>query len=419
VTDRRLTQLRTEAAHWQLAVDALADLDTIAAPAAWEALERYLHHRVRGRLAELARAVQTKADDVARMFDAGRSADEIRLALLQLRTHYLRAETLLDFFGDAVNSRTNPRLAELLRGYDIIASESMASTLQPLGIASPPALVYHDKGLGASILRAGIRLWDESHPSPVAAIKLTRHGLYGLPTSMLHECGHQVLALCGYNDELQQRLYEALAPLSSRMASLVSSWSSELGADVHAVHHAGWAPAFALSNVVDGTSAHVFRIRVGDPHPPPLVRTLFNVGLVRAWYGAGPWDDLTAVWTERHPLSAAGSNADITRNVLEALGTVIEIASMTPMRSFRGKTFGDLVDPRRASPSSLRALEEQAGGTLLTSTYLQRREPVRILALLATRGLLEPDRSHEHRTALVDWVRSVGRESRVPAEVAA
>ncbi len=418
MTDRRLDQLRAELTHWQLAVDALADLETIAAPFAWEALEHYLQHKVRARLAGVVQALQAEAASVARMFDAGRSAGQVREGLLRLRSRYLRAETLLDFYGDAVNSRTNPKLAELLQGYDVLASESMTMTLAPLGITSPPALVYHDKGVGASILRYGIRLWDQSHPSPVAAIKLTRHNLT-FPTAMLHETGHQVLALSGYNDEFRQRLHDALAPRSPQLAALVSSWASELGADVHAVHQAGWVPAFALANVVDGTSRHVFRIRPGDPHPPGLVRTLFNVGLVRAWHGAGPWDDLAATWTERHPLANAGPTGEVTARVLESLDTIIEIASMTPMRSFRGMSFGDLVDPRRTSPTSLGALEQEAGGTLLTSTYLQRRDPVRILALLATRGVLDPPRAVEHRNALVDWVRLLGRQSRMHARTAA
>lgn len=418
MTDPRLDQLRAEAAHWQLAIDALADLETVAAPAAWEALERYLQHRVRARLGEVARAVQAEAAALARMFEAGRPLDDIRRAVLRLRARYLRAETLLDFFGDAVNSRTNPKLAELLQGYDVLASESMSMTLAPLGIASPPALVYQDKGLGASILRAGIRLWDESHPSPAAAIKLTRHNLT-FPTALLHETGHQVLALCGYNDELAQRLHEALARRSGELATLVSSWASELGADVHAAHHAGWAPAFALANVVDGTSYQVFRIRPGDPHPPALVRTLFNVGVVRAWYGSGPWDDLAATWIDRHPLREAGPVAEVTDEILRSLGTIVEIASMTPMRSFRLASFGDLVDPRRVSPASLAALEREAGGTLLTSTYLQRREPVRILALLATRGVLDPGHASDHRAVLTEWVRSLGRPARANTGAAA
>jgi hypothetical protein len=419
VTDSGTDLLRAEVAHWQVAVDALSDLDTVAAPAAWEALERYLQHQIRSRLAELARSLQSEALALVRMFEAGNSTDQIRRSLLALRARYLRAETLLDFYGDAVNSRTNPALGQLLQGYDIIANDSMSAILTPLGIASPPALVYQDKGIGASILRAGIRLWDDAHPSPVAAIKLTRHNL-SFPTALLHETGHQVLALNGYTEELRQKLYAALAPRSTRLATLISSWASELAADVHAVHHAGWAPVFALANVVDGPSHQMFRIQRGDPHPPGFVRTLINARLCQAWFGAlGPWVDLADVLRQRHPLEAAGPAGPITAEVIGAIDTIIEISSMTPMRSFHGASFGDVLDPRRVSLTSLRELELQAGDTLLTSGYLQRRESVRILSLLATRGIQDPARLHEHRKTLVDWVRALGNPIRASSSVGA
>jgi len=408
VTDASRRQLRGEVAHWRLAVDGLADLDMVASPAAWEGLEQYLHDQLRRRLSGVIRSLRAEADALFRMFEEGVSTSEIRAALLHVKTRFVRFETLLDFFGEAVASRTSPALAELLRGYDIIASDSMAAILRPLGMASPPALVYQDSGLGASILRAGIRLWDQSHPSPVAAIKITRHNLF-FPTSLLHETGHQVLALTGYNDELREALRTRLASKSTRVASLVSSWASEMGADVHAIHHTGWAPVVALANVVDGSSSHVFRIRTGDPHPPGLLRVVFNCRLLKMWFGAGPWDDLAAAWMERHPVESSHPIAPITPEVLGVLDNVAEICSMTPMRAFRGSAFGDMIDPRHVSPSTLRTFERQAGATLLTSTYLQRQEPIRILALLALRSVDDPERIKEYRQTLVDWVRALGR----------
>ena len=81
------------------------------------------------------------------------------------------------------------------------------------------------------------------------------------------------------------------------------SWAGEVAADVHAFALAGWAPVFALSTVVDGTTAEVFRIRYGDPHPFGWIRVMFNVALCRSWYGAGPWDDVASAWRQRHPMA--------------------------------------------------------------------------------------------------------------------
>lgn len=402
-------QLRSEVAHWRIAIDGLARPDTVAAPAAWEALESYLQHRVRTRLGELVRSLQAEAAGVAGMLNAGRHPAEVRTALLALRQRYLRAETLVDFYGDAVNTRTNPELAELLRGYDVIAADSMASVLAQLGIESPPALVYVDKGLGAAILRAGIRLWDHAHPSPAAAIKLTRHNL-SFPTALLHETGHQVCALAGFNEELNAALHTTLAPHSAELAEMWSEWAGEIAGDVHAFLHAGWAPVMALANVVDGSTGQVFHIRPGDPHPFPWIRVMFNVALCRRWFGNGPWDDLAVAWLRRHHLADAGLAGRLAAESVRHLDRIVDLCTRHPMSSFGGRAFAQLVDPRRVSPQSLRALEQQAGGTLLTSTYLRRREPVRILALLATRVASDPDRGETARRDLVEWVRAIGRD---------
>src|SRR5215475_5162940 len=105
------------------------------------------------------------------------------------------------------------------RRVDTIAVDSMEVLLRPLGIEVPPALVWMDKGTGAAILRAGVRLWGPGGPSPVAAIKLTRHNL-GHPTALLHETGHQVAHLTGWTDELGDALLEELSPQSPEVAEL-------------------------------------------------------------------------------------------------------------------------------------------------------------------------------------------------------
>jgi len=101
--------------------------------------------------------------------------------------------------------------------------------------------VYLDKGLGAAILRADVRLWDRTSVSPVAAIKLTRHNLW-CPTALLHETGHQFAHLTGWTGELADCLAQSLAPRSAELASAWRGWASEVAADVHAFVQAGWAP---------------------------------------------------------------------------------------------------------------------------------------------------------------------------------
>ena len=201
-----------------------ASSDVAASASAWGELESYLGKSVRASLTAQARRLTAQADRLLFSLRAARSpADltQVRSELLTLRRQYAKAEAIVDFYGHAVTTRSNPTVAAILRGLDELAVHSMDQVLRPLGIETPPVLTYLDKGLGASILRAGARLWDASL-SPAAAIKVTRHNLWQ-PTSLVHETGHQVAHLVGWVPELAAALSTALA---SRSPIAAEAWSS-------------------------------------------------------------------------------------------------------------------------------------------------------------------------------------------------
>jgi hypothetical protein len=416
--DRR--QAGSEVAHWRMAVAGLADMDAVAAPDAWMAMETYLQRSVRSRLEGVVAQLDTEGRALQEQLDSGYDLAGIRRGVLRLRQRYLQVETVLDFYGDAINSRTSPRLRAMLRGYDTLASDSLAAVLDRVGIAPPLALVYIDSGLGAAILRAGVRLWDSGHPSPAAAIKLTRHN-FASATALFHETGHQVSHLTGWAPELADALRDRLAPRSRELADLWGSWASEIAGDAHAFAQAGWAPVLALSNVVDGPTDAVYRIRHGDPHPFPFARVMLNVALCRRWFGDGPWDAVAAAWMHRHPPGRArGEGADVVRASMAALEGIADVCTRRPMAAFRGAPLCDVLDPRRVSPAALDALARQAGPSLLTSSYLRRRDSLRILAILVTRAALDPARALEHRRAMERWVVDLGDDAaRAPADAAA
>src|SRR2546427_8504421 len=100
------TVLGDEVRHWRGAAHALGDLEMVAAPAAWAALESYLERAIRSRLRGAAAAVAADADRLtSALAAAAGSADlaAVRTGLLRLRRDYLRAETVIEFFADAVN----------------------------------------------------------------------------------------------------------------------------------------------------------------------------------------------------------------------------------------------------------------------------------------------------------------------------
>lgn len=403
-------QVARQVAHWCAAADGLRDPETFASAAAWRSLERYLDVALRTQLAEATERLAQEAAALAAGLRAATTAEQLeglRLDVVRFRRRYLQVETALDFYGDAINTRTSPRIAGLLRACDLLAEDSMRAILVPLGRPVPPILTYVDKGLGASILRAGLRLWDGGSLTPAAAVKITRQNLRR-PTALIHETGHQVAHILGWTDELAALLRRELEPAPAGVAAAWSGWSSEIAADTYAFALTGYGSVAGLHDVVSGGPT-VFRLIPGDPHPVAYVRVLLGVQMCTHCFGTGPWDQLARAWTDAHPLAAA---PPATRTLLERslahLPRIAELCLLAPMRAFGGRSLTVLADPQRVSRGALARLEQEAGGALRTSSHWLRREGLRLLALSSYRTATEPDRAVEIARQYEDWMLRLG-----------
>jgi len=376
-------QTERQVAHWTLAASRLK-LDDLASPEAWSHLERYLGVSLRRHLTGVIDRLQGEANVLTAMQRAAQSTillAEVRRKLLAFRQQYLRTETTLDFFADAINGRTNAQMAALLRACDTLAHRSMTQLLDQLGKETPVALTYVDKGIGASILKAGLRLWDGGDLSPVAAIKIVRHNLLR-PTALIHEAGHQAAHIVGWNEELAATLSQGISGRSTELADAWASWASEIAADAFAFVHTGFASVAALHDVLAGDVPMVFRHTPGDPHPVSYIRVLLGVEMCKYFYGDGPWDSLALSWVALHPTNKAPSD---TRSLLEEsqpiLNSVVRLTLDTPMRAFNGRPLRALIQPERVSPTALGELDRRIGPALFTSAHWLWSEPLRILAL--------------------------------------
>ncbi len=87
-----------------------------AAPAAWASLERYLGTTLRGRLTESVGDLESRLRYLETLSESTDYAAlaELRRLLSAFRASFLRVETALDFYGDAVNTRSSAKLAALL-----------------------------------------------------------------------------------------------------------------------------------------------------------------------------------------------------------------------------------------------------------------------------------------------------------------
>lgn len=377
-------QVRRQVAHWRAASDALADLDGFASPAAWAALDHYLDTRIRSSLQAAVARLRREMDVLdARLkaADDERELEALRRDVVAFRRRFLLVEDVLEFYGDAVNTRTTPKLASVLRGCDELARMALESVLLPLGRPVPPVLCFVHKGLGASILRASQRLWDGVTLNPAAVVKVTHHNICH-PTAVLHEAGHQAAAELGWAEELATVFRHRLAPASPELAEVWASWTTEIVADVFAFVHSGYGSVAGLHDVVAGDQRAVFRFVPGDPHPVAYLRVLLGTELCTRSFGIGPWDELASAWVVAHPLSdAPPALRPLLRASVDRLPEIARLCLRAPLRAFRGRSIVELVDPRRVAPAELASLERRIGPVTVASPHWLRTEGLRLLAL--------------------------------------
>lgn len=391
--------------HWRAATHRLRDLEQIAAPAAWRQLESYCGVALRARLGGTMRSLQATADGLYHRARSGNERPETLLSEVQsLRRDYLATETTLDYFGDAINTRTDARLGRHLTALDHLAGAAMRRALQPLGHLVPPTLTYLDKGLGASILKAGLRLWDRRGVNPVAVIKVVRHNLYR-PTALIHEAGHQISYQLGWNAELKAVLARELADQGSRSAAVWAGWSSEIAADAFAFVFTGYAAVATLQDVLSGGPGLVFNYHPGAPHPVPYLRALLGAEMCRLTFGPdGPWNDLAAAWRTRYPLAEAPAPLARWFAAQERLlPRVARLVLSHPMRSFGGQSLGAYLPAGHLAPARLLRWGAGLGPPAAWTDDQSRERPLDLLALSVYQQVTESEQGDYYRRQLDRW----------------
>jgi hypothetical protein len=404
------SQVLRQINHWEGAAERLDDFEATASPEAWASLERYVGVTLRGGLQQARDQLKREAVAVRAGFNAARSRAELeRVAdhVALFRKRYLQTELLVDFYVSAVRARANPEVGLQLRACDVMADRVVRGALEQLTIQVPPIMTYFTTGIGASILRIGTRLWDGSL-SPIAAIRLTYHNRFRT-TSLFHECGHQVAGITGWNEAFAGVIRTRLAGVGNDIVETAASWASEMAADSFAFAYSGYAAVVALSDVVAGRGAEVFRFLPGDPHPISYLRVLLGVEMCRRFYGMGPWDELATAWEQFYPIGDAPPfSGKMVRAVLPLLARIVDAALLTPMPCFREKTLAELVDPQRVSPGALRDMQRKAGPSAFTSSHWIWNECVRLTALTGLRYATEPEKGPAVLKQQEDWMIRLG-----------
>jgi hypothetical protein len=369
--------------HWLQAAIRLSLFDQMASGIAWQGIDQKISVALKQSLQQSVTNVIASATTLKRKLEISgdySSLASVKRGLIQLRDRYLQTEETIHFYTVAINSRTTPNTAALLRACDSLCRKSMEELLIPLGKEVPVVLTYIDKGIGASILKAGLRLWD-GNISSVAAIKITQHNLFR-PTAIIHETGHQVAHILNWNDELSEALRNDLNGHSPVVTSAFAAWSSEMAADAFAFVHTGYAAVASLHDVVSGSPSAVFAYHMNDPHPISYIRVLLNIAMCRAFYGSGPWDDLEEAFKNDYDINLVNyPSVGLIRMCVEAIPAVVKLMLSSSFRAFGNKALSQIIQPGKVSPKELEKLEYMAGPSLYTSHAWIWKESIRLLAL--------------------------------------
>lgn len=405
-------QLMRQATHWTQAAARLQHLEDLAAPEAWRGLDQYLNTSLReSLLASVTRLLErgrSLLSDVSQLTSPWQAA-KLQEDLSTYRTRYFKVETTIDFFTDAINTRTNPDMAAMLKACDYMASQSMRKLLQPIGLNTPPVFTYLTEGKGASILKKDIKLWDRETVSPVAAIKIVRHNLLR-PTSLLHEAGHQAAHLLNWNQELARLLLSLLSGHGRDLAETWAGWASEIAADTFAFVHTGYAAVTSLHDILVGDKDAAFRYFPGDPHPVHYLRVLLNIAMCRISYGHGHWDDLEREWIANHPLThASGDIKPIVEASAPLLDEIAKLCLHQPMRAFKGRSIAHWLPPERASFQALQEMERSIGPALYASNQWLKEEAIRLLAYHGYLLALHPEDAQALMARQRAWMIRLGR----------
>jgi hypothetical protein len=377
------TSLLRQVNHWLQAASRLSTLDHLASGYAWQGIDHKIGVQLKTSLQTSISEVISLANTLKSQLNDAKEETSLRAikrGLIQLRDRYLKTEETIHFYTVAINSRTTPNIAALLRACDVLCTRSMQELLRPLGKDTPPVLTYVDKGVGASILKAGLRLWD-GNISNVAAIKITQHNLFR-PTAIIHETGHQVAHILNWNEELSVALSNRMTNHSKIVGAAFAGWSSEIAADAFAFVHTGFASVAALHDVVSGTPQAVFSYHQHDPHPISYIRVLLNIEMCRQFYGNGPWDDLESAFKYDYDVNLVNfSSVGLIKLCMSALPDAVHLILKSPFHCFGNRSLSQIIPPNKASPQALEKLEYLAGPSLYISHAWIWNESIRLLAL--------------------------------------
>jgi len=290
----------------------------------------------------------------------GRSASpeiaQRHFSLLRMRFNVTLSH--LDIFAAVLTQRSEQETGIWLAGLDIVAADALSLTGNYYNL--PGVICFLDRSHGAAIRRARTRLPGGGN-NPVAIIRMPRERMIGsgIASSLVHEVGHQAVALL----DLIESIRPVLRGLQRNGGEEGEAWGywdrciSEILADFWSVAKVGITSTLGLMGVVALPRYFVFRLNLDDPHPVPWLRVRLSCAMGRALFPHPMWDRLENIWLSYYPLKDLESGK---QKILELLvktmpGFATLIAHHRP-KSLRGASLQEALQTEERQPARLRAL---------------------------------------------------------------
>lgn len=323
-------------------------------PGLLSAIDRYLIdgrqkvHRMVNKFISWLRSAEGQA--------ASAEVAQRHFSMLRLRFNVTLAH--LDIFAAVLTQRSEQETGIWLAGLDIVAADALSLKENYYGL--PGVICFLDRSHGAAIRRARTRL-PGGGDNPVAIIRMPRERMIGsgIASSLVHEVGHQAVALLDLINSIRP-LLRGMQRNGGEQRIAWAYWDrciSEILADFWSVARVGITSTLGLMGVVTLPRYFVFRLNLDDPHPAPWLRVRLSCAIGRVLFPHPQWDRLENIWLSYYPprnLNAA------TRKLFDTLvktmpGLATLIAHHRP-RSLRGASLQEALQTSERQPARLSAL---------------------------------------------------------------
>jgi hypothetical protein len=288
---------------------------------------------------------------------------------------------------------------------DIVAADALS--LNGDYYSAPGLVCYLDRGHGAAIRRARTRL-PGGGDNPVAIIRVPRERMVGsgVASSLIHEVGHQAVALL----ELIESIRPALRGLQRNAGAESAAWKywdrciSEILADFWSVARVGVTSTLGLMSVVTLPRYFVFRLNMDDPHPVPWIRARLSCAMGRALFPHPQWDRLENIWLSYYPADWLDPKKRDFLALLER--TMPDLAAMIGShrpKSLGGASLQEALQIRERQPARLAALFQSWRAS---PAEMYRAAPTLVFAVIGqarAEGLISPEIESQSLSRMLNY----------------